>query len=193
MSDEASVPETPKRRFKFTHEVKFYIALVVGLGPAPLLWKIARISETAGEIIVRPPWIIGGAYVFLACYAAYHLVMHFRTAETSFIPTVERYSVLGVILLALAATHYLGAVVSVDQHRLVAFEPVLALLGRTSYEFADLQTIELGADAKGREVLLLTRKGAANAEKINCDAQLRQVLPRLAAAAKASGVNVVGF
>ena len=193
MSDETINTATPSTGFKITHEVKFFAAVLVGLVPSPFLWKLVTVQDAANEITVRPPWFIGVVYVLLACYAAFEYVKHLRTEEPVIIPTIERYLILGIILLALAATHYCGAVVSVDQQKLVVFEPILALLGNTSHAFADLQQLELGQDKKGKDVLLVTRKGAAKSDSISCDAMLRQVLPKLSAAAKAKGVNVVGF
>jgi NAD(P)H-dependent FMN reductase len=67
------------------------------------------------------------------------------------------------------------------------------MLGRPSYDSADLQQIELGQNDKGKEVLLIRRKGGSKPESIRCDDHLRQVLPKLSAAANAAGVTVVGF
>ena len=193
MSDEPLESAAPKGGFRLTHEVKFYIAVLAGLIPSPFLWKLATVHEVANEIVVRPPLIIGVIYVLLACYAAFEYIKHLRTEEPVVIPAIERYLVLAIIALVFAAAHYCGAVVSVNEQKFVAYEPVLALLGNTSHEFADLQQIELGQDTKGKEALLVTRKGQARRESIRCDALVKQVLPKLSAAAKAKGVNVVGF
>ena len=193
MSDAPHESAAPKRGIRLTHEVKFYIAILAGLIPSPFLWKLATVHEAANEIVVRPPLIIGVIYVILACYAAFEYVKHLRTEETVVIPAIERYLVLAIIALAFAAAHYCGAVVSIDEQKFVAYEPVFALLGDSTYEFADLQQIELGRDTKGEEALLVTRKGKAKRGSIRCDALVKQILPKLSAAAKAKGVNVIGF
>lgn len=193
MPDDVLDSDKRKSGFKLTHEVKFYAAVLIGLIPAPFLWKVATVHEVGSQITIRPPWFIGVAYVLLACYAAFEYVKHLRTEEPVIIPMIERYLITCVILLALAAAHFLGAVVVVDEQKFVVFEPVLALFGTTSHDFADVQQIELGEDKKGRGVLLVTRKSVAKTDSISCDAFVRQVLPKLSAAAKAKGVSVVGF
>lgn len=193
MPDEQLDPAASNGGFQLTHEIKFYIAILVGLIPSPFLWNLATVHEAANEIVVRPPMFLGVIYVLLACYAAYEYFKHHRTEEPVVIPFLERYLVLAIIALAVAATHYCGAVVSVSEQKFVAYEPLMALLGNTSHEFTDLQQIELGQDEKGKAVLLISRKGKGKRESIRCDALIKQVLPKLSAAAKAKGVDIVGF
>ena len=193
MSEENIETPLPKSGFKLTHELKYFITVVIGLAPCPFLWNLVSVHETANEITVRHPLYIGLIYVPLACYAVYEYIRYLRTDESPFIPGIERYLILPVLLLGLAASHFCGTVVSVDQQKFVVFEPIMSLLEKPGYDFGDVKQIQLGKNNRGNDALIITRQGASRTESISCDALVQAALPKLATAAKAKGVDVVGF
>lgn len=193
MSDAPTDLLSPEPSDKLSHEVKFYIALVVGLVPFLFLWNITTVHERPNAITVRPHWLIGVWYVCLLSYTIFQLRQHYRTEEPTFIPAVESQFGTMIFVLAIVTVHFCFEMVSVDPQKLTVYHPIIALISDPSYQFADLVQIELRQKANGDDVLLLTFKGKAISKSVDCDGMVSQVLPQLSVAAKAANVTVVGF
>lgn len=194
VEQETTSPPVPATRTPLwlNDEVRFYAAVAIGVALAFVVPKFVSVREDANSVVASTPLPLGILYGGVAVSAIYFYVRHRRSSDDPVIPSLERFSILLLLALFALTTHHVGASARVDADKVVIFEPLLALLQESTHPFANITSLSLQTNSKGKTELAINRQGK-RPETYRCDELVQAILPKLSAAAQAHNIPVNGF